>query len=163
MYQFSKTSLKRLETCHKDIQTLMLYAILTSPIDFGIAVGQRTPEEQFKIYRSGRKKVPNGYEVTDSNAVLTNCDGFLERSKHNYSPSMAVDIYVWVPGKRHMMYDEVHLSFLAGHVLKCSSELLANGQITHDLTWGGNWDNDGELLYDQRLKDLPHFELSKQC
>lgn len=162
MYQFSKTSLKRLETCHKDIQTLMLYAIMTSPIDFGIAYGERSTEEQFELFKVGRAEDSEGrWVVIDSSKVITNVDGFTEQSKHNKKPSEAVDVFVWVPGKKELMYDAMHLCFLAGHILKCSKELLAKGEIKHPIRWGGNWDNDGEILYDQKLWDKPHFEIIK--
>lgn len=162
MHQFSKTSLKILETCHKDIQTVMLYGIMTSPIDFGISRGHSSPEEQFELFKKGRKKNASGiWEVVNPTAIVTNLDGFIKLSKHNRTPSEAVDIFAWVPGKRELMYDEMHLAFLGGHLLKCSKELLAKGKISHPIRWGGNWDGDGELIYDQKLWDKPHYEIIK--
>lgn len=151
MFEFGNTSLKRLETCHKDIQTLMLYAILTSPIDFGIAQGERTYDQQLEYFLAGKSKID------------PRVPSQLLKAKHVTSEknpkARAVDIFAWVQGKKELMYDDAHLAFLGGHILKCSQELLAQGKITHSIRWGANWDGDGELIYDQTLKDLPHYEI----
>ena len=45
-FEFSKTSKKRLRTCHKDLQLIMECAIAFSKVDFGIAEGHRSIELQ---------------------------------------------------------------------------------------------------------------------
>ena len=46
MYQLGKTSKQRLSTCHEDLQLIMNESIKVSTVDFGIAQGERTIEQQ---------------------------------------------------------------------------------------------------------------------
>ena len=143
MYQFSKTSEQRLKTCHQDLQNVMNLALKRSNVDFGITSGYRSIEEQQKLYNQGR---------TTKGNIVTNVDGINKKSKHNYNPSKAVDIYAWI-GKAS--WDQKHLCYLAGIIMTCAKELNVN------LRWGGNWDGDGIIISDQNFQDLPHFELTK--
>lgn len=72
MPKFSKTSLKKLETCHEDLQRLCHKVIKV--YDFSVLCGHRTREEQNKAYYEG--------------FTLVNWPD----SKHNKYPSLAVDI-----------------------------------------------------------------------
>jgi len=141
MYQFGNTSKQRLASCREEIQQVMKLSIKRSPVDFGIACGHRTVEEQQKLYAQGRTK---------TGSIVTYVDGVNKKSQHNINPSNAVDIYGWVNGKA--TWDEKTLIFLAGIINASADEL---GII---LRWGGNWDNDGEIITDQNFLDLPHFE-----
>ena len=60
-----------------------------------------------------------------------------------------------------IIYDEVHLAFVMGIIWACGQELKEQGEITHNLRWGGNWDTDGVIALDrdQSFDDLPHIEL----
>ena len=71
MPHFSKTSLDRLSTCHKDLQRLMHEVIKVT--DITILCGHRTKEEQEKAYKAGNSKLR------------------YPASKHNKIPSLAVD------------------------------------------------------------------------
>lgn len=141
-YRFSKTSLERLNQCHIDLQRLFDLVIKRTPVDFGIACGYRSVSEQQELYSQGRTK---------EGQIVTHVDGINKKSKHNYSPSMAVDIYCFVNGSA--TWDKEHLILVAGVVLSCANELNI------DIRWGGNWDGDGEIISDQNFQDLPHFEL----
>jgi len=140
MYKFGKTSAKRLLTCHIDIQTIMNKAIENSPIDFGVAEGERSVERQKELFDAGLSKI----------------DGVTRKGKHNYSPSLAVDIYPFINGAAD--WDNETLSFLAGFIHGIASQLLEEGKISHAIRWGGNFDMDGEIL-EQSFDDRPHFEL----
>jgi peptidoglycan L-alanyl-D-glutamate endopeptidase CwlK len=141
MYKLSKGSDKKLSTCHKDLQLIMREAIGSSTIDFGISEGHRTLETQQKHFKNKK----------------STCDGINRKSKHQSSPSLAVDIYAFYNGKAQ--WDDIHLAYLGGHILRVAGELYSYGEVTHKLRWGANWDGDGILVYDHTLKDLPHFEL----
>lgn len=140
-HQFSQTSLNRLQTCHEDLQILMKEVIKTCPVDFGIAEGHRTIERQLLLYDEGK----------------THRDGIYVKSKHNYKPSQAVDIYGWVEGQ--ISYSDDVLCFLGGYILATAEKLLEERKMRFRIRWGGNWDGDGIIKADQRLIDLPHFEI----
>jgi len=140
---FSNTSKKRLATCHKDLQLIMNTAIQFSSIDFGIAEGHRSVELQQKYFKEGKSKI----------------DGINKKGKHNYNPSLAVDIYLWINNKAS--WDKETLSYVMGFIQGIAEMLLWQDKITHRLRWGGNWDMDGEILIDQSFDDRPHIELIK--
>lgn len=142
-YKFSKTSKERLDTCHQDLVLIMTTAIKYSNIDFGIAEGHRSVEKQKQYFDEGKSKI----------------DGINRKGKHNYSPSLAVDIYPYFNNGAN--WDNEHLSYLAGLIHGVSEILFSQGRITHKLRWGGNWDMDGVILLDQSFDDRPHFELIK--
>lgn len=141
MYEFGETSKQKLATCHQDLQMIMGLAIMVSKVDFGIAEGYRSLEKQMQYFREGKSKI----------------DGVKVKGKHNSMPSLAVDIYPFVNGKA--LWEDEHLSYLAGVIESVAQTLLRDGDIHHRIRWGGNWDMDGELLIDQSFDDRPHFEL----
>jgi len=141
MYSLGTTSIEKLYTCHNDLVRIIELAITLSKIDFGVAEGHRTVAKQQEYYKQGKSKV----------------DGVTTKGKHNYEPSLAVDIYAYVNGKAS--WEVSHLSYIAGVIMTCAEILYKQGAITHRLRWGGNWDCDGEIITDQLFVDSPHFEL----
>ena len=141
MYKFGNTSKSKLAECHQDIQTIMNEAILISNVDFGIAEGHRTIEKQYQYFKEGKSKI----------------DGINKKGKHNYKPSLAVDIYPYF--NSGAKWDNEHLSYLSGLIHAVTEILFKSGKITHKIRWGGNWDMDGIILIDQSFDDRPHFEL----
>jgi len=139
--EFSKTSKERLNTCHIDLQLIFLEAISVTRIDFGIAEGHRSVEDQQKYFKEGKSRV----------------DGIKIKGKHNYSPSLAVDFYGFVNGRA--TWEKDTLIYLAGLFIGISEILYKQDKISHKLRWGGNWDKDGIILKDQSFDDLPHVEL----
>ncbi|WP_109852803.1 hypothetical protein [Aquimarina sp. AU58] len=147
-YSFGQRSKVELESCHIDLQKVLNLAITYSKVDFGISEGHRPIERQYRLYLQG----------------ATTKDGYTDKGKHNYEPSLAADIYIYHPNKKmrkEIDYDEVHLAYVAGVIDACAEELLKNGEITHLIRWGGNWDNDGVIKKDQSFQDMPHHELRK--
>lgn len=141
MYKFGNTSKSRLQTCHKDIQLIMNEAIKITNVDFGIAEGHRSIEKQQQYFKEGKSKI----------------DGVNKKGKHNYTPSLAVDIYPYFDNGAK--WDNEHLSYLSGIIHAVSEMLFTDGKISHKVRWGGNWDMDGVILIDQSFDDRPHFEL----
>lgn len=149
-YSLSETSQLRLGTCHPDLHLIILEAIKYSPIDFGVSHGHRTPEEQNKLYQQGRTK---------PGQIVTYLDGYKKKSKHNESPSLAVDIYCW---PRKVMYDMNHLCTVGGVIIATAARLYNEGRITHKLVWGNDWNKNGILVPkdgSERMIDAPHFEI----
>ena len=143
MFKFGNKSKERLNTCHKDIQLIMNEAIKISNVDFGIAEGHRSLEKQLQYFKQGKSKI----------------DGVTKKGKHNYTPSLAVDIFPYLENEAN--WDKEHLSYLSGVIHAVSEILFTQGKITHKIRWGGNWDMDGVILIDQSFDDRPHFELVK--
>jgi len=141
VHKFGKTGKVRLGTCHIDLQLIMYTALSVSDVDFGIAEGHRIIEKQRQYFLEGKSMI----------------DGETVIGKHNFYPSLAVDIYAWVEGK--ICYDKESISYIAGLIMGVSRMLLKEGRITHKVRWGGNWDMDGTILIDQSFDDRPHFEL----
>jgi len=128
MYKFSQRSKERLLTCHPDIVRVMKEVI--KGVDCTILEGHRPKEKQDDVYSKGLSKVqwPN--------------------SKHNASPSLAVDVAPYPIDWN----DTQRFYYFGGYVLGVADQLGVN------LRWGGDWDGDNDLS-DQHFMDLVHFEL----
>ena len=156
-YKFGKNSAKKLSTCHIDLQMIWNLAISRSVLDIGISEGHRPVSVQQAYYAIGRTKELN-------RRPITRIDGANKLGKHNVTPSEATDFFVYHRNKATRLkiaYNEAHLSYVYGLLDSCAKELYEKGEITHLLRWGGNWDGDGVLFFDQSFDDAPHVELVK--
>jgi peptidoglycan L-alanyl-D-glutamate endopeptidase CwlK len=145
-YELGQNSADKLKDCHIDLGRIVTFALQLSEIDFGIAEGHRSVERQQQLFKEGKSQI----------------DGITKKGKHNYNPSLAIDIFVYHPDKNtrtKLAYDVSHLCYIAGIMQSAAKILKSQGRISHDLRWGGNWNGDGVLLYDQGFDDLVHFEL----
>lgn len=127
-FKFGKTSSKNLDQCHENLQKVLKEAIKI--IDFSVIQGYRGEEEQNSAYAKGFSKLK------------------YPQSKHNQSPSLAVDI---VPFPIDWN-DRERFCLLAGIVLGIASKMDVK------LRWGGDF-NQNNIMSDETLSDLPHFEL----
>lgn len=120
---FSKSSLAKLSTCHQD-----LYQICSDVIknyDFTVVCGHRGNEDQDKAVAEGKSHTP------------------WPTSKHNSTPSRAVDIAPYKDGK--IDWDDIEaFRELAGHMFAAADKLKVK------IKWGGDF---------VTLRDFPHFEL----
>lgn len=125
---FGIKSKERLATCHPLLQRVMQSAI--ADFDFTVICGQRTAEEQNRAYDTGASKLryPN--------------------SKHNSTPSMAVDITPY-PIDWHNL---AAFRELAVVVKRHWDAIPVAERDGYRLVWGGDW---------VRFMDMPHWELSK--
>lgn len=128
MPSFSSRSRERLDSCHADLIAVCEKVIKT--YDFTVLEGHRSNERQDELFHQGKSTLRAG------------------QSKHNASPSMAVDIAPypidWNDSKRFFL--------LAGMMFQAANELGI------DLRWGGDWDGDWQHN-DQSFNDYPHFEI----
>lgn len=136
MPRFSQASRDKLATAHPDLQRVLNLAI--ERIDFTVLYGYRSPSEQMELFKKGRVR-ENG-QWRKVGPTVTNLDGKSKLSKHNYSPSRAVDIAPYPIDWRDLdRFEE-----LAEVVKQCAEELGVS------ITWGGDW---------PKFRDYPHFEL----
>lgn len=151
MPRFSSRSKKNKGSCHPLLAKLLDVVIIDVSIDFIVVYGHRSQEEQFELFKKGREKKWFKWEVVDPSKKVTNVDGYKVMSHHNYYPSLAFDIVAWVNGK--VTYESKYYIFIAGYIMAKAKELKI------PLTWGGDFDNDGDILEKGTFRDLGHFEL----
>ena len=134
MSAFSEVSLEKLSTCHEDLR--ILFGEVIKHFDCKVTEGFRGQAAQDKAFAEGRteKKWPNG--------------------KHNQKPSLAIDVYP-CPVE---MEDVLRFHYFGGFVKGIAQGLKIQGKITHDIRWGGDWNNDTEVK-DNNFDDLVHFEI----
>lgn len=143
--------------------------------DHALEHGLREPHVQQQKFLSGRSQVP-GFKVDGS------INEYDHRPRENFS--WAVDVWPYLNGKRLTVpsYREVarsndaawvqdaisrycQFTYFAGIVLaeaeQYFTELEAISGEIWEMTWGGNWDNDTEILTDQNFDDYPHFIVEK--
>ena len=80
---------ERFERNHPDRQVL-------------ITATHREPEEQFRLYKIGRRQLADGSWVVDEDpttSIVTQLDGYLALSKHNRQPAAALDFAIVIGGK----------------------------------------------------------------
>ena len=125
---FSQNSLKQLRTCHPDLQELFFAVV--EEFDCTILEGERDEETQNILFTEGKSKVtyPN--------------------SKHNNSPSLAVDVAPYPIDWE----DTDRFYYFAGFVMGVASQLGIK------IRFGGDWNKDNQVK-DTRFKDLCHFEM----
>lgn len=144
-FKWGERSKKVLDELQPELRVVMGDALRLSSVDFSLVDGARTIEEQRKYFKEGKSKVnPDAYPSPDA---------LYAAAKHVVGPGMpkarAVDIIIGVEGKG---YDMNHLSHVAGVILTCAR------QRGIAMRWGGNFDQDGQIL-EQPFIDSPHFEL----
>lgn len=139
-YRYGRTSQRRLATAHEYLQRLFVSALEdpACPVDITILCGHRTQAEQDALYAKGR--TAPGPRVTSVQ---------WPNSRHNSYPSLAVDAAPYVGGS--VSWDWAHYHPLAEHVKATWARLKAEGKVTGELEWGGDW---------SRLKDGPHWQLN---
>lgn len=153
MPKFSKSSLRKLNTCHPDLITLFIYVV--QHFDCKILCGHRTISEQFKLYKQGRKLINKKWTIVNKRNIVTYKDGKNNKSKHNFNPSLAVDVISYpIPRWKDL---EIFYYF-AGFVKGYATMLKAYGAIENNIIFGGDWDDDTNL-YDQTFMDLVHFQI----
>lgn len=105
---------------------IALAAIKISKVDFGIPEfgGKRTSQEQAALHNKG----------------ASNCDGIINKSKHQ--SGLALDVYAYVDGKASWKTE--HLTSVAVAMLQAAN------MLGYKLSWAGLW---------TRFHDLPHFQL----
>ena len=95
-------------------------------IDFDVSCGWRSAEDQMKAFKAGKSQL----------------DGIHYKSKHNYLPALAVDIYAYNGAKAD--YSAQKMKYLATIIKESAREL--NIEIECGIDW-------------ESFPDAPHYEL----
>ncbi len=125
---FSERSRSILHTC--DPRLLKIFVAVVTVFDCTVVSGHRGSHEQEDLFRRGLTKVRYPF------------------SKHNSSPSLAVDAYPYPIDWK----DRDRFHYFAGFVMATAESL------SYPLIWGGDWDKDWQVR-DNVFDDLGHFEL----
>ena len=145
MPAFGQKSKDKLATCHPKIQLVMNEAIKV--YDFTVLYGTRTVEEQFELFKQGRELQADG-TWKKIGSTVTELDGRVKKSKHNYTPSQAIDIAPYPIDWNNIQ----RFKDMAKVVLQCAKNLNIK------IVWGADWDMDGDIE-EHKFKDFPHFEI----
>jgi len=148
----SSASKQKLAQCHEDLQ--VLFNTVIQYYDFTIVYSHRPVEEQFQLFKYGRKLVNGVWVIDDKSKVVTYCDGKTKLSNHNYYPSRAIDVAPYPID----WTDDLSFAYFAGKVMELYRVLKKEGVIKSNIRWGGDWNINGKTK-DERFVDLPHFEI----
>lgn len=148
-HKLSKSSLKQYMLLHEDAQLVIDWGLELLRVDFGINETFRTFKKQLECYLANKSDIDPRMPKS------------LKKSKHMKNPAEAWDYFAWVPGFKTLSYDKFHLIYLGSGFVMIGEFLHKEGLITHKVRWGGNWDMDGHIIYDQKLKDMCHCEIYK--
>ena len=129
MDKFSKSSLDNLKNV--DQRLVDICNELIKEIDFTVIEGYRTLERQKELFDTGFSKI----------------DGIKKKGKHNYSPSLAIDIIPYKKG--HNPFDGSEESTKMFKELNKSFDKVAK-KLGIKYEWGGNW---------KTFVDLPHYQV----
>lgn len=137
-YSFGERSRANLDTCHTDLQRLAEAVI--EQYDFSVIEGHRTLAKQQEYFETGRSTL----------------DGVTQRSKHQESPSLAMDLlpYPHMVHGINVWQDERRFAHFIGIVRGVAHELGIK------IRCGFDWDGDGSPA-NNRFVDYPHVELDR--
>ena len=128
MYSFSKRSQRRLDSC--DARLREVFEEVIKYRDCSVLEGHRDEERQNELKRQGFSKL--SYPL----------------SKHNVSPSLAVDVSPYPIDWTNLP----RFTYFAGFVMG----IAASKGIK--LRWGGDWNMNNDIK-DERFLDFVHFEV----
>ena len=137
-FRFSEASLSQYNTLHPDLKILAT-AVLEIH-DFAIIEGYRNQAKQNKAVRDGKSKISYPH------------------SRHNRSPSEAMDLMPYVSGKAIGWEDWHQWRYFGGIVIGMAHMLYRAGLMGQSIRWGHDFNSNNDLD-DQRFIDAPHFEL----
>jgi peptidoglycan L-alanyl-D-glutamate endopeptidase CwlK len=132
-FTFSHSSTTHLLTCHPDLQEVARAALLTSPVDFAVVCGHRNKFDQDKCCAEGKSNAP------------------WPTSKHNFTPSRAMDIVPIKAGKP--AWDDIEAFRDVADAI-----LTAGDRLGIRLRWGGTWTDDADDAL-AKFRDAPHIEM----
>lgn len=135
----------QLTTVHPVLREIARITVDRLPFDCFVVQGHRSREVQWGLYQIGRT-------VEKWRKPVTNIDGKTKLSRHNFSPSFAVDIApcsVIQDGKWVDSYLSDNQFNQIGHM----AEIVALEMDVKDFEWGGRWK--------KNLTDKPHLQLNR--
>lgn len=147
-FRFSKSSLDRLATVDPQLQKVAHRALALSSIDFVVVQGNRTLDEQKRLYGKGRtaaqcraKGVPPEYARPGDAKVTWTLNS-------NHIGGKAIDVAPYVNGG--IQWDDSGKRGLWPKIAAAFKQ--AAKELGVPITWGGDWTT---------TVDRPHFELKR--
>lgn len=134
MPSFSEQSQENLDSCHSDL--IVIFEAVVKIFDCSVICGHRSEDDQMSAFFDGKSQT----EWPDS--------------KHNQEPSLAADVAPYPID----WDDRERFTLFAGYVIGMAATLKAQGKISHNVRWGGDWNQDTQVK-DNSFDDLVHFEL----
>lgn len=147
MFTFSKNSITRLASVNPQLAAVARRALELSPVDFAVVQGNRTLEDQQKLYGKGR---------TAAQCVAAGVPAICARPgeakvtwtmKSNHIGGRAIDVCPMVDGQ--LVWDDNGKRGLWPKVAAAFKQ--AAQELNVPIKWGGDW---------EKTKDRPHFELA---
>uniref|UniRef100_A0A6M3ME16 Putative peptidase n=1 Tax=viral metagenome TaxID=1070528 RepID=A0A6M3ME16_9ZZZZ len=145
MAKFGRASRERLYTCRSPL--IVLFEEVIKVFDCSILCGSRNREEQDALFYMDPPRTRCKWPDSSHNVE--------EGKEGEEALSMAVDAAPYYAEMPHTRWDEDSLRrwyYFGGRVVEMARHLSI------PIRWGGDWDMDTYVL-DQKLMDLPHFEL----
>ena len=134
MPAFGSASLRQMHTLDSRLKSILNEAI--EIFDFTIICGHRSEHAQNEAFNNGKSKLR------------------WPQSRHNTLPSLAVDIAPYYRTEPHIRWNRLYeFVYLHGIIYAVAAR---QGIIIRS---GINWDQDDELITDQKFNDFPHIEL----
>lgn len=145
-FRFSQNSLNRLATVDPDLRRLAQRALELSSVDFVVVQGNRTKDEQARLYGKGRtaaqctaKGVPTSYARPSEAKVTWTLNS-------NHIGGRAIDVAPYVNGG--VNWDDNGKLGLWPKIAAAFKQ--ASKELGIRIKWGGEWEG---------TPDRPHFEL----
>jgi len=160
---FGRRSKEALKHIHPDLKKIHYRVLNKYGFDHSVLQGRRTQAKQKEYYAKGRQFKNGRWIVVNRGKIVTKLDGVNQKSNHQAKSDQygyATDSAPYPIDFSNKRTAFVRFYMFAGYMKAAAKELLGEGEITHDLRWGGDWDGDNDFK-DQRFNDLPHFELIK--
>ena len=130
MPRFSNRSMARLDSCEPALKSLMNEVI--KHVDITVLEGHRTVDRQAELFSQGKSK-------------LDGSPG--KMSKHNYSPSRAVDVAPWP-----IDWQDRERFIACAYYIKATAD-----QLGIKVRLGADWN--GDMRFSESFFDAPHVEL----
>lgn len=147
-FKFSRNSLARLMTVEPELQRVAQRALELSTVDFVVVQGNRTRDEQMRLYGKGRtaaqcsaKGVPASYARPNEAKVTWTLNS-------NHIGGRAIDVAPYVNGA--INWDDNGKLGLWPKIAAAFKQ--AAKELGVSIVWGGDWTT---------TKDRPHFELTR--
>jgi peptidoglycan L-alanyl-D-glutamate endopeptidase CwlK len=136
MNKWSEKSRIQRETIHPELK--LLADVMLQIHDCSLLQGFRGEEEQNNAYYMNNSKLK------------------WPESKHNKTPSLAMDLAPYIKGQSY--WDREQVLFFAGMVVAVADVLYEQGNMKYRIRWGGDWDSDNNFK-EHSFFDGIHFEL----
>lgn len=167
MPHFSKGSQSKKATVNRNLQ--ILFDEVIKYFDCTVIFGRRTKAQQDEIFKDGREFDPvmKTWRIVDKDKITTWTPW--PKSKHNINKpdkdlldtdlADAIDVAPYIASKG-VVWQKSQCYYFGGFVMGIAKRLFAEGKITQEIIYGGDWDGDTDVN-DQSFLDLVHFQVKR--